>query len=140
MMGSGSSEACLEAEAGHYGNETGQARQTPCRIGTYNPINGSSSIFDCKLANVGYFVPIEGQTKQTRCPPGTSQPETGQSECQLGEGGQLQTDSTPVETFQLVFLISSALMIAMGMVLLNRRTKRKGGKKTTDAMRRRYKY
>lgn len=140
MMGSGSSEACLEAEAGHYGNETGQVRQTPCRIGTYNPINGSSSIFDCKLANVGYFVPIEGQTKQTRCPPGTSQPETGQSECQLGEGGQLQTDSTPVETFQLVFLISSALMIAMGMVLLNRRTKRKGGKKTTDAMRRRYKY
>ncbi len=140
MMGSDSSEACLETEAGHYADETGQARQTPCRIGTYNPINGSSSIFDCKLANAGYFVPIEGQAKQTRCPPGTSQPETGQSECQLGEGGQLQTDSTPVETFQLVFLISSALMIAMGMVLLSRRKKRKGGKKTTDAMRRRYNY
>jgi preprotein translocase subunit YajC len=50
----------------------------------------------------------------------------------------LPTDSTPQETFQLLFLIVSALMLTMGFILYRRvKNRRRRGDKTTDAMQRR---
>ena len=134
-------EACLEVEAGHYANETGQDRQTPCRIGTFNPDAGSTTEFDCQLAELNHYVPLEGQTVQTPCPTGTSQDTPGQSSCDLGTSEALPTNSTPQETFQLLFLIVSALMLTMGFVLYRRvKNRRRRGDKTMDAMQRRYRY
>jgi alpha-tubulin suppressor-like RCC1 family protein len=44
---------------------TGQASQTPCAVGTYQPSTGQSSCID---ASAGYYVDTTASTTQTSCP------------------------------------------------------------------------
>ncbi|MDA8594000.1 hypothetical protein N9L85_01360 [Euryarchaeota archaeon] len=82
--------SCKEADAGHYVNTSlgeGQATQTPCPIGTYNPDNGSIYEFSCRKAFSGSYVESSGQSNSTKCSPGFYQPESGQSGCIPAEPG-----------------------------------------------------
>jgi hypothetical protein len=56
----------------------GQASQTACAPGTYQPDSGSIS---CTAADPGHFVASPGQASQTACAPGTYQPGSGAASC-----------------------------------------------------------
>jgi hypothetical protein len=56
----------------------GQASQTACPAGTYQPNSGAAS---CAAASVDHYVPGSAATAQLPCPAGTHQPLTGQSSC-----------------------------------------------------------
>jgi alpha-tubulin suppressor-like RCC1 family protein len=143
--GAGSSDACQITEAGTYVDTIGQSSPTLCRLGTYNPDVGSTSESDCEWADINHYVAELGQTKQTPCPPGMSQPKPGQAICVTGDQVSDVVDISPDQSFQLIFILLTACMLAMGLVLYRRiKNKRNShssrSRKAMSSMQRRYKY
>lgn len=56
---------CTSTDPGYFASGTGNASQTQCAAGTYQPSGGQAS---CVRASVGSFVNSQGAISQTRCP------------------------------------------------------------------------
>jgi flagellar biogenesis protein FliO len=72
-----------------------------------------------------------------------SQSKRGQSICVMGDVSEDETEITPNESFQLIFIILTAFMLAMGYVLVRRiknRKERGSRSRAVSKMQRRYKY
>ena len=72
--------SCIEADIGHYVDDTGQSSQTECPLGSYQESTGQIS---CDAASVGHYVGLTGQSEQVECSLGTYQAHIGQSSCDV---------------------------------------------------------
>lgn len=96
--------SCVPADPGFFVSESGATEQTPCPLGTFQPLFGSAS---CASATLGYFVAQLGSAAQTECAEGTYQPFSGQITCyQAAPGtfvattGAIASTPCPLGTFQ----------------------------------------
>ena len=62
-------EPCQDAPAGTFVDTTGATAASPCPVGAFQPLAGST---ECQLAPIGTYVDITGAIVATACPAGTS--------------------------------------------------------------------
>ncbi len=69
---------CVDADPGYYVDVAGATEQTPCPVGTFQPVAGSIS---CDPATPGHYVDTTASVAQTACAAGYYQPSSGSMSC-----------------------------------------------------------
>jgi hypothetical protein len=74
----------VNADPGYYVAAPGATEQTPCALGTFQPLSGAVS---CNLAPAGSYVNVEAAAEAILCSVGLYQDEMGQTNCKLAAAG-----------------------------------------------------